>query len=109
MTDPIPEDLRDTLEMAQSGMVNIGGKYAVQLIERIARLEAENERLRAPVSDEEFVKRLIGIITWQHQVIHCSHDGANDNCSYEICKCATLIRKELEAIIASRKGASEGK
>lgn len=40
--------------------------------------------------------QLIGLITWMHQVVHCSHDGGKDNCTYEICKCATLMRKELE-------------
>lgn len=45
----------------------------------------------------EQVEQLIGLITWMHQVVHCSHVGGKDNCCYEICKCATLMRKELAA------------
>jgi hypothetical protein len=46
----IPDDLKDTLELVRTGWVNIGGKFAVDLIERIATLEHELSQARASIA-----------------------------------------------------------
>ena len=36
----IPDDLKDTYELVSTGAIHIGGKYAMQLIERIGKQDA---------------------------------------------------------------------
>ena len=63
MSDKIPEDLRDFHASLLCGFAATP-REVVPLIERIARLEAENERLSAPVSDGKYF-----ILTKAHEAI----------------------------------------
>lgn len=83
----VPEDLRylydfllqETDEQRDRYGTPLTRESGIELIERISRLEAENARLKVPVSDEEWPERR----EWGATVEHIS-------------------RSEVDAIIAAR-------
>jgi hypothetical protein len=79
----VPSDLRDVLEMVQSGMVNLGGKYAVQLIERIGKLEADlhngeqayismRNRCASVEAENAALREKLESLEWQRNASHRS-------------------------------------
>lgn len=77
---PIPEDLKDTYEMVASGLVTIGGKYAMQIIERIAALTVELEAQ----------KRQVQIVTLQRNTLRMNLEREKEE--------AAKLKAELETL-----------
>ena len=77
----IPEDLKDQHRIFSTGKnVRPTAEEHVKLIERIARLEADNERLSAPVSGEEmnkFAIHHIQVVQPHRTLPVLTHDSAD--------------------------------